>query len=98
MPISPTVNSSDENRPASGRSASATSRLVLNWVTPCTCSVSAVVRMMKNIAMLEKNVPAPTSSLRRLISSAVAPRRATSECRPSAFSSSTSCDACQKKR
>ena len=65
---------------------------------PWRCSVNAVVTMMKNITMFEKNVPATTSSLRVMSSRSVAPRRAIVVVRPMNFSSSTSCDACQKKR
>ena len=53
---------------------------------------------MKNIAALEKNVPTPMSIVRVVISYGLAPTRSATRRRPSAFSSSTSCDACQKKR
>jgi|PersoiStandDraft_1058852.scaffolds.fasta_scaffold10787_4 hypothetical protein len=46
----------------------------------------------------DANVPNPTSSFRSAISREVAPWRETSIRRPIAFSSSTSCEACQKKR
>jgi hypothetical protein len=54
--------------------------------------------MMKNITMLEKKAPTPTSIFRLSISSRVAPCRLRSIRRPMAFSSSTSCEDCQKKR
>ena len=45
-----------------------------------------------------RNVPVPTSSLRSLISRGAAPRRCSSLVLPTTFSSSTSCDACQKNK
>jgi hypothetical protein len=53
---------------------------------------------MKYITRFEKNVPMPTSNLRVRIAVWVAPLRAFSVLRPDAFSSSTSCVACQKNR
>ncbi len=68
------------------------------FVIPWRWSVKAVVTMMKNITAFEKNVPTPISSFRSMISRSEAPRRSIVVRRPMLFSSSTSCEACQKKR
>ena len=60
--------------------------------------MAAVVRMMKYITKLEKNMPVSTSVRARRNSSSVAPWRFATVFLPSARSSSTSCAACQKKR
>ena len=49
---------------ARGRRAEAASREDWMWVSPWTCSVSAVVRITKNITTLEEKVPNPTSNTR----------------------------------
>src|SRR2546428_4488696 len=54
--------------------------------------------MMKSMTRFERNIPVATSSRASASSCAVAPRRWATVRRPRAFSSSTSCDACQKKR
>ena len=65
---------------------------------PCRLRVMAVVRMMKNMTIFEKNAPTPTSRFLNPSSSVVAPLRLVSELWPADFSSSTSSLACQKKR
>ena len=47
--------------PATGRSASAACAAVSTLVMPLTCSVAAVVTMMKNATMLEKIIPIQVS-------------------------------------
>ncbi len=53
----PAANSRKANSPAMGRSAVAASAEVWMVVMPCTCSVTAVVRMMKKATRLEKPMP-----------------------------------------
>src|SRR5476649_2960556 len=65
---------------------------------PCACSVAPVVRIMKYIRKLEKNMPVTTSLRARRNSARVAPWRLATVVFPSARSSSTSCAACQKNR
>ena len=65
---------------------------------PWTFSVAAVVRMMKNITRLEKNIPVNTSSLAALNSRSVEPRRCARVILPCFRSSSTSSAACQKNK
>ncbi|MDD3932665.1 MAG: hypothetical protein PHP55_02295 [Methanoculleus sp.] len=69
-------------------------------VIPLACRVAAVVTMMKNMIIWEKNIPMTVSrfilTIPRLVTQGLlAPM---SGIRPSATSSSTSSDACQKNR
>src|SRR5438552_13489262 len=63
---------------------------------PSRCSVSAVVRIMKYIPTLEKNVPAPLSNPQ--VKTRVRIDTVGARLRAADFVSSTSCDACQKNR
>src|ERR1700691_5303138 len=94
----PTVNRVAANLPASGRRASAAWRVVSMCVMPWRLRVIAVVRMIKNMTIFEKNAPTPTSKFRSSSSLSVAPLRLASVLCPAAFSSSTSSLACQKNR
>src|ERR1700724_3504195 len=58
----------------------------------------AVVRIMKNITILEKKAPTPTSKFLSSSSLSLAPLRLASVLCPAAFSSSTSSLACQKNK
>ena len=98
VPINPNVNSQYAPSPANGRSASEACLAVSMFLKPCACSVAAVVRMIKNITRLEKNIPVNTSPAAPLSSRFVEPRRLATVVFPCFRSSSTSCDACQKNR
>jgi hypothetical protein len=60
---------------ARGRRASAAWRVVSICVMPWRFRVIAVVRMMKNMTMFEKNAPTPTSKFLSSSSLSVAPLR-----------------------
>jgi hypothetical protein len=47
-------------------------------VNPVTCNVAAVVRIMKYMTRLERNIPAMTSIVESFNSSSLAPRRSAS--------------------
>ena len=64
MPSAKTVKA---KRPAIGRSASAAWAEVWMSVTPCACSVAAVVSMMNSAMMFEAPMPTRVSSRMRAI-------------------------------
>src|SRR5580700_3546174 len=67
-------------------------------VMPCLNSTLAQAAIMKNITMLERNMPDQTSMRIFFISAGSEPIRALMVVSPAAISSSISCDVCQKNR
>ena len=95
----PTEKTTKAKGPANGSSAAAACAAVWTLVFPWAWRTAAEVRMMKYITRLENAMPMRMSARAARSSASLRPRRPISGwVAPAALSSSTSDEACQKKR
>src|ERR1039458_2303295 len=98
MPMMPIANSQNVALPANGLRALAAWAAVVIFVIPCLNRTLAQAAMIKNMTMLDKNMPDQTSIRIFFISFGSEPIREARVVLPALISSSISWEVCQKNK